>query len=370
MGMKGYRIGLVVLLAGLLLVPARGEAAPGHWGDPYRSAVEEAGIRRGDPAWDPGGAIPREQFADMLVRVAWARDARESPVPGSVAERIRQGVREGLLPPDAPGAPGSPLLRREAALWGARQIPAGAAPGGAVPRVADWERLVPGEQQALETLGRAGILRGGPDGRFRPEDPLTQAEACVMAFRLLVHQPGDRGETDLPAVPAEVLLDPGSYGPPSRFMYGILCQAGVPTIRTNPESVYPVRVGRFRVLAPPVLTSSRYERGWVAFPLGGAARPDLVPEVFLVSRDPPGLRWRLPAAEYLFPDNQGVTVLLPVVSFFDAARVAPDGTVEWGYDDGTWSRFEGACLVGILLRDPLFPGEVLYLEIQRREAGV
>lgn len=44
----------------------------------------------------------------------------------------------------------------------------------------------------IEMMTAAGMIRGQPDGTFRPDEPLTRAEAAELAFRLLSHVHGLR----------------------------------------------------------------------------------------------------------------------------------------------------------------------------------
>ncbi|OPX89111.1 S-layer homology domain-containing protein [Pelotomaculum sp. PtaB.Bin117] len=85
--------------------------------------------------------------------------------------------------PDGSFQPGGSLTRAEAAAMLAR---ADKLDGQAVPAVQTFSDVSPWHWAYTVIAGasRAGLLTGYPDGTFRPEEPVSRAEACALLLRL------------------------------------------------------------------------------------------------------------------------------------------------------------------------------------------
>ncbi|UUZ89456.1 S-layer homology domain-containing protein [Paenibacillus sp. P25] len=101
---------------------------------------------------------------------------------------VRGGVLEGY--PDGTLRPDRPVTRAEAAaplqrLAGAPQAPAGSRPFGDVPP--DYWAA-----SAVASLKAAGWINGVTAAEFRPERPITRAEAAALIDRYLQSKPAKK----------------------------------------------------------------------------------------------------------------------------------------------------------------------------------
>ena len=169
----------------------------GEWFEDYVKSVYDMGVMqgKGDGAFDPDGPTTRAEFVAVLARLDGSGAAGEiipfTDVPSDawyasyVSWAVGGGFVEGY--PDGTFRPGDAVPRCETAALltrfidgkGLRTIP----DGGAVQSFSD----VPADAwyaAELEAVRSTGIMKGDPNGAFRPDDPVTRAEAAVLAVRL------------------------------------------------------------------------------------------------------------------------------------------------------------------------------------------
>jgi len=117
-----------------------------------------------------------------------------------------RGVVRGY--PDGTFRPLAKVARAETAALLARALGLDAGPAPAAPTFSDlgpdhWAYPV------VEAAVRAGVFRGFPDGTFRPEEPVTRAQAAALLLRLT------RASTPAGSLPALEDLPPGHWAAPA-----------------------------------------------------------------------------------------------------------------------------------------------------------
>ncbi|HEY8449699.1 MAG TPA: S-layer homology domain-containing protein, partial [Bacillota bacterium] len=171
----------------------------GHWAAQVVAALASRGVIQGYPdgTFGPERSVTRAEFATLLVR--GLRTERQLPdvgeplpfadrdvIPAWAAGSIGVAARQGLLGgyEDGTFRPERPITREEAAVILSR-LPevAEVAPDPIAYTDADaisaWARL------GVVLASGAGLVEGYPDGSFRPQAPITRAEAAALIERLL-----------------------------------------------------------------------------------------------------------------------------------------------------------------------------------------
>jgi hypothetical protein len=147
-----------------------------------------------DPSWLPPPWPP----SPVPIQVFYSADTRTAVID-PVEKLLGNTVYTVVVTREARAVDGVPI-----------EAPVSAdfltAPGSSSPMFVD----VPPQhifREAIETLARAGVVAGYPDGTFRPDASLTRAQLATMLVRLLgVHtsEPGvPAGYADMGTVPAQ-----------------------------------------------------------------------------------------------------------------------------------------------------------------------
>ena len=177
----------------------------GHWA---REDVEALAARMavggtGGGRFEPDRSVTRAEFVAMLVRAfglsasggTAAGDTRFIDVPSGAwyASAVNAAARAGWIEGYGDGrfGPDDPVTREQMAVVLARAFPAGKADAGGadakeaiVSRFFDAGDVSGWARDAVAAVAAAGRLNGYPDGRFRPRQPATRAEAAVVVKRL------------------------------------------------------------------------------------------------------------------------------------------------------------------------------------------
>lgn len=203
---------VVCISVGLLASAAggagRGLAAPGpalpdvagHWAESEVRAMAALQVVSGFPdgTYRPEETVTREQFLKLLVETAgWpvagqaeGRQTFPDVPPGHWSHPyIEAAVAHGVIDPGGQFAPQRPVTRLEVARWLHRADPEmprvpGGAPGSSS-SFADVSRIPAEALPAVEAVAAAGLIRGFPDGRFGPDEPLTRAQGATILWRYL-----------------------------------------------------------------------------------------------------------------------------------------------------------------------------------------
>ncbi|MBQ7475363.1 MAG: leucine-rich repeat protein [Clostridia bacterium] len=169
---------------------------------PVRSVFEK-GIMKGTSAdrFSPDDSMTRGQIVTILARMSGedyagaAKNASFRDVPASeyyadpVGWAVKNGIAKGMSA--AAFEPESPVLRQEFAAFFVRymdhkgiKLPEeDAAPFP--DKIPDWAK------ENVETLHRAGLVKGDAAGRFNPGDKMTRAEIATVTDRFLSMTPED-----------------------------------------------------------------------------------------------------------------------------------------------------------------------------------
>lgn len=147
----------------------------------------------------PDAPISRAEYATIVARALDLEGRSYGPSPFSdvspsdwFGPNVLRLVREGIIDPADYGdrlEPKEPITRREIAVWMVRA--AQAAGVKAEPAEVNFSDFAPGSKHASEVAAAVGlgILKGYPDGTFRPDAGANRAESAVMLVRLLKHLP-------------------------------------------------------------------------------------------------------------------------------------------------------------------------------------
>lgn len=164
----------------------------GHWSEGlFRTLIQQGVIapdENGDVA--PDRAITREEMTKMLVLILGydtnAEAAKFSDmedgawytpyIAAAVSNGLVQGIGDNLF------GIGSNILRQDAAVLCYRTL--GETGQTASAPITDAEQVSGYAKEAVDTLYEMGLLQGDGDGRFRPLDSLSRAEAAALLTRL------------------------------------------------------------------------------------------------------------------------------------------------------------------------------------------
>ncbi|MGB9553860.1 MAG: S-layer homology domain-containing protein, partial [bacterium] len=161
----------------------------GHWAQAVISKLLEKGIVSGYPdgTFKPDQPITRAEFSTILCRVLGISPSEAgsnfADLQGHWAEKyIVPLVEKGLIKgyPDGTFAPDQPIKRCEVAAIMARALtlpPLIGKPSFSDIDTTHWAFGL------VEAIASKGLIKGYPEGTFRPENPTTRAEACAIIAR-------------------------------------------------------------------------------------------------------------------------------------------------------------------------------------------
>ncbi|HHV78853.1 MAG TPA: S-layer homology domain-containing protein [Firmicutes bacterium] len=210
----GYRRGKLVGLIALVLIMWGSVAGVGL-------AAQEAGLRFGDvPGWHwageyiyglaargvisgigqgrfaPEKQVSRAEFAKMVV---YAIGKGEAATGGGQTKRFSDVKPEDWFAPfvevvqsrgimvgsDGMFRPVDGVTRVEAAVVLARLFGGGVAAGAGIGEFADAGDIPEWARSAVVVARACGVIKGYPDGTFKPFDKVTRAEAAAMVARYM-----------------------------------------------------------------------------------------------------------------------------------------------------------------------------------------
>lgn len=157
-----------------------------------RDAVNELYIKgiisgTGDGRFEPARAVTREEFVKMIVAalelpVSAGTDFNDVPSEAWYAGYICAAVNAGIVfgQGETFGV-GQPVTRQDAAAMTARALKL----DGDADEItyADYDEIADYARNAVTALTQEGILSGDDNGKFRPKEALTRAEAAVIISR-------------------------------------------------------------------------------------------------------------------------------------------------------------------------------------------
>lgn len=169
----------------------------GHWAEAVVDALHERGVVSlyPLPRFEPEAQVTRMEFAVMVAR-ALRLPAAEEQAPFTdvavmpqwalpeVAAAVKAGIIKGM--PDGSFAPDRLVTRAEMAAMLTRALAwAGLEVKPEAPEFADQAEIPDWAVEPVAAAVRHGLIKGYPDGTFRPGSPTTRAEAATMVHRLL-----------------------------------------------------------------------------------------------------------------------------------------------------------------------------------------
>lgn len=181
------------LLLGLFLLPtaAAGPAfpdvAPGSWYEPYVTALAGDGILSGFPdgTFRPEATITAGEFVTVVAQCA-GLSVSAAPTFHWAEPWLRGAMDRGWydwdeIPPTA-GSYDSPIPRQVAVKVLMRALLPNISYdyNTESAKIADFSALSGRYYEAVLSAYAAGVVRGDPDGSFRPLDGLSRAEACTL----------------------------------------------------------------------------------------------------------------------------------------------------------------------------------------------
>lgn len=168
----------------------------GHWAEQPIAALAARGLVAGvaPGRFAPDAPITRAQLAVLLARLSGVEtragvSARPLPyrdsLPSWAREAIRAMTEQGLLRgyPDGTFRPDRPVTRTELATILDRYL--GATGHAPLPPFRDAAAIPSWAREAVARVAQAGVMKGTGD-RFEPQRPTTRAEAAVVLYRLLM----------------------------------------------------------------------------------------------------------------------------------------------------------------------------------------
>ncbi len=175
------------------LVPFRDLAD--HWALGPVLALQALGVVHGYPdgTFRPQAAVTRAEFAGLLaggLHPPAAGGAAPAGLPAASALAPWAGPDLAAVAaagwmgqgPDGNREGGGPLRRAEAAAVLARALQL---PAAATPSFTDLGQVPQRDLAAVAAATAAGLLRGYPDGSFRPRAAVSRAEAAAMVLRAM-----------------------------------------------------------------------------------------------------------------------------------------------------------------------------------------
>jgi len=165
----------------------------GHWAEQDILKAARAGLVEGYPdgTFRPNGLVTREEFAALLVRaLSPAGEAEElvfmdrDQIGGWAKQAVARAAGAGLVKgyPDGTFRPSAAISRAEAALMLSRTQGVTIDPNASTV-FSDDSNIPAWAKAAVRDLAERGIVAGRGQHRFGPEETATRAEAAVLLLR-------------------------------------------------------------------------------------------------------------------------------------------------------------------------------------------
>ncbi len=205
-----YARSSAIILSGLLIIALTVTTAAGfpdtskHWAVFYIDHLMSRGLISGYPdgTFGPENTITRAEFITLLISAlnkgeeaqtlqkgkSSYSDCAGTWVQGSAEVACELGLtwggRGGLF------EPWRSITREEASVMLVRALNCPESDSSSL-RFTDSERIDPAAAGYVACAADKGLIDGLPDGSFRPGDPLTRSQACVIMMRFLAVQGAD-----------------------------------------------------------------------------------------------------------------------------------------------------------------------------------
>ena len=167
----------------------------GHWAEVDIKLAASQGLVRGyaDGTFKPGGAVTRAEFAVMLMNALKLQNAgaeltfSDNKEIGAWAKTaIEQGVQAGIMKggPDGSFRPNAQVTRAEMAVMLANALGQAVAEAKVDTGFSDDKDIPLWAKASVASVKQAGLVQGKNDNRFAPLDHVTRAEATTVVLHL------------------------------------------------------------------------------------------------------------------------------------------------------------------------------------------
>lgn len=164
----------------------------GSWAFEQIEDLAAAGLVKGyaDGTFQPAQPVTRAEMTALLARVFnWPPSSREAgfrdEIPAWAKEAISSAAARGIIKgyPDGTFRPGNYITRAE--LCGILDRALSLKTTQTKPRFKDGDQIPAWAAESVERVAAAGLIRGYEDGTLRPEARVTRAEIAVILWRQL-----------------------------------------------------------------------------------------------------------------------------------------------------------------------------------------
>ncbi|MGQ9825105.1 MAG: S-layer homology domain-containing protein, partial [Desulfotomaculales bacterium] len=164
----------------------------GSWAFEQIEDLAAAGLVKGytDGTFQPARPVTRAEMTALLARVFnWPPSSREAgfrdEIPAWAKEAISSAAARGVIKgyPDGTFRPGNYITRAE--LCGILDRALSLKTTQTKPRFKDGDQIPAWAAESVERVAAAGLIRGYEDGTLRPEARVTRAEIAVILWRQL-----------------------------------------------------------------------------------------------------------------------------------------------------------------------------------------
>lgn len=203
----------LVMLLGLLPALAAPASAAQDWAIPYMQQLVDWNIMRGDPAGlSPERNITRAEFVALMNRAYGYTKVGETPFTDITgrewyADDIAIGYNIGYFKgtSENTASPNGLLTREQAAVVIARNMMLKENPGEVMDfsdgrEFSDWSRGL------MKSLTATGVITGGADGSFQPQNNITRGEVAAMLVRAIGNPINEAGDYNLGSVYGNVTI--------------------------------------------------------------------------------------------------------------------------------------------------------------------
>ena len=212
MGMKC----LSLVLTGMVMMtsPIWAKDYEGHWAegaiDKWSSYGVVKGMENGDFA--PASPVTRAELATFISRTFDFGDTQSTRTYTDIEEgkwytqAIQAVSSKGLMYiPGTNFEPSKPATREEVAYTIAKAYKMEAT-GEEITSFTDEESISIWAKEGIHALAQRGIIKGNPDGSFRPKAPVTRAEVVTMLENIAPHRIQAAGKYTEPAYEGNVMI--------------------------------------------------------------------------------------------------------------------------------------------------------------------
>lgn len=207
-------MGLVLVGTVIMAQPIWAKDYEGHWAelaiDKWSSYGVVKGMENGDFA--PASPVTRAELATFISRTFQYGECESARTYTDIEEgkwytqAIQAISSKGLMYiPGSKFEPSKPATREEVAYAIAKAYKMEGA-GDETISFTDEETISIWAKEAVQALVEKGILKGNPDGNFRPKDPITRAEVVTILENITPHRIQASGKYTEPTYEGNVMI--------------------------------------------------------------------------------------------------------------------------------------------------------------------